>query len=601
LGRYRTPTKIVNRTVCLKIGGIIVGVLLLNLVWFQYVRSEHTIYSWDYDGYWAICGRFEHKCATAPVQFVRDVLGSIRNDEYTAEPVVPAAIAISVGEKLHLFSFSRAAYIMANGTFYLVPALLLLIWLVSALRTSGFNPGIDGIPPSAWLAGAMMGLLTPALWLPLYRGYPDGGGLVFCFLITALFVRWRQQRRGGLDHLLTWSAIVILLVGLVYFRRWYLYWIIWFWIAAGLVCLWDAWEERRRGSRGWGTLRNLAELCSGALAFGALMFAVSPHFVRGLVSYNYPDRYSAFHESKSFGQYLAHTFSAPGVVGILLFVGGLAYAFFKWDLRKFAVFQIVQLGGVVVHFGRTQDFGPHHHYLLLALMLPLATLFVAELLRKFGWIAFACLLPIGVLGYTLSFTSLLPGAPRVLFPLTGAVDGAPMRRGDLAEWRRLGATLDDILRSRGQGTIYVLGNSLTINSSGFQSINRSLNEKFVAPTFVYYSRDIDKRDGFPDDLLRARYVVVSDPIQVQYDTSEQEIIAEPEREFLEGSGIAAAFEKLPVQFVLDGGVKVYIYQKTRGITSQDLRQFCDELRRDYPDRPYIYQPPAGVLDREQRR
>ena len=584
-----------NRAVCLKIGGIIVCVLLLNVVWFHYVRSEHTIYSWDYDGYWAICGRFERKCATAPVQFVRDVLGSIRNDEYTAEPVVPAAIAISLGEKLHLFSFSRAAYVMANGNFYLVPALLLLIWLVSALRTSRFSPGVDAIPASAWLAGALMALLTPALWLPLYRGYPDGGGLVFCFLITALFVRWRQQRRRALDHLLTWSAIVILLVGLVFFRRWYLYWIIWFWIASGLVCLWDAWEEWRRGSRGWGMLRNTAELCGGALAFGALMFVVSPHFVRELVSYNYADRYSVFHVSKSFGQFLASTFSAPGVVGILLFVGGLAYGFFKRDLRKFAVFQIVQLVGVVIHFGRTQDFGPHHHYLLLALMLPLATLFVAELLRRFGWITAACLLPIGLLGYTLSFTSLLHGAPRVLLPLTGAVDGAPLRRGDIAEWRRLGATLDEILRSRGQGTIYVLGNSLTINSSDFLSIGRSLNEGFIAPKFVYYSRDVDKRDGFPVDLLRARYVIVADPVQIQFDLAEQQVVAAPEREFLEGSGIAGAFEKLPCQFLLDGGVKVYIYQKTREISSQELQQLCDELRKAHPDRPYIYEPPAGVM------
>jgi hypothetical protein len=136
----------VNKTGCLKIGGIIVCVLLLNIVWFHYVRSEHTIYSWDYDGYWAICGRLERTCATAPVQFVRDVLGSIRNDEYTAEPVVPAAIAISLGENLHLFSFSRAAYVMANGNFYLVPALLLLIWLVSVPAS------MRSRPPRGWPA-----------------------------------------------------------------------------------------------------------------------------------------------------------------------------------------------------------------------------------------------------------------------------------------------------------------------------------------------------------------------------------------------------------------------------------------------------------------
>jgi hypothetical protein len=40
---------------------------------------------------------------------------------------------------------------------------------------------------------------------------------------------------------------------------------------------------------------------------------------------------------------------------------------------------------------------------------------------------------------------------------------------------------------------------------------------------------------------------------------------------------------------------VYIYQKTRQISSQELQQLCDELRRAHPDRPYIYKPPAGVM------
>lgn len=584
-----------NRTTCLRIGGILAFVLLLNIVWLRYVRSEHTIYSWDYDGYWAICGRFAEKCSHSPLHFVRDVLGSIRNDEYTAEPVVPAAVAIALGGKLHLFSFSRAAYILANGNFYLVPALLLLVWLVAGLRTSKFSCDAGVIPPSTWLAGALMALLTPALWLPLYRGYPDGGGLVFCFLITALFVHGRQEPLRAMGRALTWSAIVVLLVGLVFFRRWYLYWIIWFWIASGLVCLWDAWDEWQRGRRGWGILRNTAELCVAGVAFGGLMFAVSPHFVRELLFYNYADRYSAFRVSRTFGEFLSGTFASPGILGILLFVGGLAYAFWKPGLRKFAGFQIIQLAGIVVHFGRTQDFGPHHHYLLLAVMLPLATLFVAELLGRFRWMAAGVLLPIGLAAYALSFTSLFQGAPRGLFPLIGAVDGAPLRRGDLAEWRRLGATLDQILSSQGQGKIYVLGNSLTINSSDLLSLDRSLNESFAAPKSVCYSAEIDKRDGFPADLLRAKYVVVADPLQIQFDPAEQQVVAVPEREFLAGSGIAGAFERLPGLFLLDGGVKVYVYERTREIRPQELQQLCDELRRAHPDRPYIYQPPGGVL------
>jgi len=597
-----------------KIGWGIGCVLLLNVALFAYVRHEHTLYSWDYDCYWGICGRFEQYYMTSThMKFVHDVLGSIRDQEYTAEPVVPAAIAIALGDKLHLFSFSRTAYIMANGNLYLVPALLLLIWLVSVLKNKEASFSVNAIQPAAWFAGALMALLTPALWLPLLRGYPDGGGLVFCFLVMVLFVRWQQKQRSITDDALAWLAIAMLLVGLVYFRRWYLYWILWFWISAGMLCLWDAFEQRRNGLR-WPVIFRLFVVPGGsAFAFAALMFVVSPRFVRELLSYNFADRYAAFGVSKTLWQFLGNTFSSPGIVFILLFLGGLAYGFWIPHLRKLVVFQTVQFVGAVANFGHTQDFGPQHHYLLLAMMLPWAALFVAVGLQKFQWHLATCLIPVGILATILSFTPASNAAPAALRPLIGIVDGVPLSRSDLAEWRRLGETMDEILLSYGYGQVYVIGASTTINSSALLAINRSLDQHYKTPDFVDYSREIDKRDGFPVELLHARYVIVASPAQTQpvFSAAEQQIVAVPEREFLDGSGIAAAFEKLPCQFTLEGGitytfdgglkveksstrVELFVFRKIRDITPEEVQQLSDALRQAHPDRPYIYNPPANI-------
>ena len=601
-----------NRAAYQKIGWILACVLLLNVTWLIYVCHEHTLYSWDYDGYWAICSKFEHYCTTeTPVKFVRNVLGSIRSDVYTAEPVVPAAVTIALGEKLHLFSFSRAAYVMTNGNFYLVPALLLLIWLVSLLQNNEFSLDINAIRPAVWFAGALMALLAPALWLPLFRGYPDGGGLVFCFLVMVLFARWLQKQRSRTDDALTWLAIVILLVGLVYFRRWYFYWILWFWIAAGSLCLWDAFEHWRNGASWLSVFRRTAVLVGGAVAFAALMFVVSPHFTRELVTYKFADRYAAFRGSTTVWQFLANTFSSPGIDFALLFLGGLAYGFSVPHLRKLAVFQVVQFIGAVTHFGLTQDLGPHHRYLLLALMLPWTTLLVTVGLQKFRWRLATCLFLVGILATTLSFTRLSESVPGALRSLIGVVDGAPLRRGDLAEWLRLGQKMDAILLSHGHGQVYVLGASTTINSSALLSLNRSLNQNFITPGFVDYTREVDRRDGFPIELLQAKYVIVASPVQTVLNPAEQQIVGAPEQEFMAGAGIAGAFEKLPYQFKLDAGVtyeldggvkvnkthddvEVYIYHKMRNITIQEVKQLSDALREAHPDRPYIYNPPANI-------
>jgi hypothetical protein len=428
-----------------------------------------------------------------------------------------------------------------------------------------------------------------------------------------LFMRWHQKQRSKTDDVFTWLAIAILLVGLVYFRRWYLYWVLWFWIAAGMLCLWDAFDQWRSGSRWPGVFQRTAVPVGGAFTFAALMFMVSPHFIRELLSYNYSDRFAAFRLSKTLWQFIANTFSSPGIVFILFFLGGLVYGCSIPHLRKLVVFQVVQFVGAVAHFGHTQDFGPQHRYLLLALMLPWATLLVAVGLQEFRWRFATCLIPVGILATTLSFTSLSKAAPAVLGPVIGVVDGAPLTRNDLAEWLRLGETMDAILLSHGYGRVYVLGASTTINSSALLALNRSLDQNFRTPDFVEYSGEIDKRDGFPVDLLHARYVIVASPVQINkvFDPAEQQIVAVPEREFLEGSGIAAAFEKMPYQFMLDGGimytmdgglkvnqldsgVKVYIFRKTRNITIQEVDQLSDALRGAHPDRPYIYNPPADI-------
>jgi len=159
--------------------------------------------------------------------------------------------------------------------------------------------------------------------------------------------------------------------------------------------------------------------------------------------------------------------------------------------------------------------------------------------------------------------------------------------------------------------VYVLGSSTTFNSSALLSLNRSLNQNFTTPDFVDYSAEIDKRDGFPAELLHARYVIVASPVQTAFNPAEQQIVVAPEREFLQGSGIAAAFEKLPYEFTFDAGVtyeldgdvkvdnlqntvKVFIYRKTRNITRQQVGQLSDALREMYPNRPYIFNPPPDI-------
>ena len=135
-----------NRQASYKTIAILIFILLLNGLWYNYVRRENTIYSWDFDNYWGKCWTFLHYFETNPALCARAFVHSIRGEDYTAEAILPTVLVLSLGEKLHLFSYSRLSYILVNGNLYLVPSLLFLVWLVSALRSGDFTVSLSGIP-----------------------------------------------------------------------------------------------------------------------------------------------------------------------------------------------------------------------------------------------------------------------------------------------------------------------------------------------------------------------------------------------------------------------------------------------------------------------
>ena len=61
----------------------------------------------------------------------------------------------------------------------------------------------------------------------------------------------------------------------------------------------------------------------------------------------------------------------------------------------------------------------------------------------------------------------------------------------------------------------------------------------------------------------------------------------PAELILEQKGIGRSFEKLPYEFTLDKGVKVYIYKKVKAFNDSDLEALSGMLKAYYPLRENI--------------
>ncbi len=172
------------------------------------------------------------------------------------------------------------------------------------------------------------------------------------------------------------------------------------------------------------------------------------------------------------------------------------------------------------------------------------------------------------------------------FPVSGC---APRCRTDLDQVKKLLDRLDLEVRRR-PGYVYVLGSSSRLSDQILAFANLSLETDYVSTTAILSSAHVDRRDGFPRMLLEADYVVVPDPVQVHLGADRQQVVVVPTESFLEGRDIAGAFERMPGEYVLDGDVRVTIFERVRPILPEEIDQLSDRLRSRYPDRPDIFAP-----------
>ena len=74
---------------------------------------------------------------------------------------------------------------------------------------------------------------------------------------------------------------------------------------------------------------------------------------------------------------------------------------------------------------------------------------------------------------------------------------------------------------------------------------------------------------------------------------EQQVVILPTQIFLEGTDVAKAYRRMPGEYLLDGGVRVAVFERVRPIGAEEIGDFSARLREHYPDRPDIYAPATG--------
>jgi hypothetical protein len=477
------------------------------------------------------------------------------------------------------FGDHRLVYVLA-----VVNAYLFGVCAASYLFVRRFAPN------AGWLAAAVPAtiLLTmPLAWAPVLRGFLDVGGAALAVLaLTAYLSRPRADLRWR--HLVTLAA---LLVGLALFRRWYNFWVVAFVLLMGVEAALAAGAAAVRGrwrDAVWAFRPVVA--VAGLFALGHLLVAFP--LVLSTVKFNHAEAYAAYKSLTPFADRVWLVVAHFGPVYFLAAGLSVLYLVTRPDTRRAALFTAGMVPVIVAHFLRVQDFNGHHMSLLLPALLLLPATALARLLgdlpRWAGGLGVLALFAVGVLGLAPVVSE--DAEPVRLRPLASDAVYRPFTRADRDEFRRLLRWLGDRPGER----FVLVASSPDLHPTMLQAAERSWREPFPAEARRLPTSEVDRVNGFPASVFRAELVLVADPPQTHLRPEEQQTIVLPAEALRTGTGVGAAFDRLPDEFRLQNGVTVRAYRRARPVDPAAFAAFCDKLRQAHPDWPNVWTPPEPI-------
>lgn len=552
----------------------IIIAVFANIFAASFVLKERYIYFWDLAEYWHDTSLMVYMFRRAPLGAISKLLYSVRHYDYNYLPTIPLTVPMSI------FGESRLVYVLSIVNIYALPAAFVLTAATKAIAKSA---GLQHAEALYYVVPVVL-LTLPAFWVPTLRGYPDVGGLVLVGAVLFFYFNKRPRTLKAREAIVCGVLLALLLL----FRRWYGFWAVSFIMLLPVDAAFELWNGCPFDFEAcWKTYRPTILV---VLSFGVALICIAWPLVVHMITTPYRDIYSAYRASTGLLESLrdAGRFYL-GTLVCFAFAVSVTLLAASQSVRRLCVFLLAQLMLILILFERIQGFAWQHFYLLIPTIVIFLSLALVVIANMSSWLAVPMYSFVSIMAFGPVFSLYFGPLSHFSQEIAAAGRCFPLIRYDLPEIRRLLGILEDY-DSRTGGTVYVLASSQIINSALLWEANLSLNTNYQVTGKILRTAEVDRRDGFPWQLLNAQYVLVAVPIQYHLRREEQRMVELPAEALLMGRNIGDAFERLAESFVLEGDVRVYVFRKVRSITEKELSDLEGECKRVYPDAPDICIP-----------
>ncbi|MBQ6320867.1 hypothetical protein IJI17_01425 [Candidatus Saccharibacteria bacterium] len=543
----------------------------LAILFCVYILSKNDyVYTWDSAGYWTWSYEHMQNLFTSPYWGVSNLIDSIMGSDYNL--LLPTLIALP----LKFFGYTFERYVFVNFCWFVLPACFLAICLarkIFATRTQRKDLN--------WLllvSTAAAFYLTKAL--PVFQGYIDVAILIPITLLVALVMDYDPTKPVKSNFRVN-LLISFLLVITFLFRRYTAFFVVGFFIALGATSLMVSLTSgKRQYGRKLSLCRSLLNLVSiGGVALATLLIFFHKLVFR-ILGENYSELYSAYNDPLS--NKLLSVVTRFGLIFLSLAIAGVFFSLKKRKLLKTANFCVVSIVSTIALFFTVQRIDGHHALTLVPQLFTLICLGLSGLLSSFKKrrrliTIILIVLILSEIPYCYVSRIKLPSPLSYLY----VQKYNPLYRSDMQTLREIKDYINSI--NHGAST-YVLSSSVALNSGTLGNLERPYVETAVNGLAFNYA--VDLRDGFPDSLMTAQYIITASPVQTHLKEGSQETVSYFATLVQDQTSyFGRHFEQDAREFVIGQGITVLIYKKISEFTPSDYAQMYDYFTALYPDAP----------------
>ena len=533
------------------LGGAAVGLAVMaGLVFYR-----RTVYATDAVNYFAKQNLLFNSFSTSGFYGVSNLLENLLTADYKM------FMNLFISLPYLFLPRNLNTFMVCYGLTCFVPMWTALLML--ARKAAAAFPGVR----RGWYYAACMAamVLWPMFLWPATHGLPDAFGLTFAAVILLLGADLRFETLPPARLLALFAATFALILT----RRWYMFWVLAFYVCYAAALLLRA---ARRGVFG----RVLANLLKFGIPSVVLTVAALLPTFRTILTTDYADIYGAYYG----GGFLVNCAAQAGRQGwiwLALCAAGFAGLLARPALRGGAAVTGLTSLLAMVLFTRTQSLGDHQSLLLAP----------AYLLGLFGCAALVCGLRrsaaarvgaaamIGFYALNCANALRIPGAS-LTTPLLSDESLDITRRTDLDQMR---AVTDFVLEHCAEtDTVYInlAGDGYSGSTFAFSDPSHPQLE-----SMILWENSVPSTHGFPTGIWSSKYVMVTDKV-------DQGGLVGGVNAAIRGDTPAAGHYTYVTEFPLADGLVLYCYERTSP-PDQAEADYFKQLFAEYDARwPEIY-------------